>query len=100
MNFGKRGWGSGGRRENLLKEIYTKHYTLALSTNDMKNANRLLNIIKKAEAINKYNLILQSEMSISVYDKLKPFLLHIWPNSVSYNTKTKIWTWLKVVQAD
>ena len=64
------------------------------SKTDMKNMHRLLETIKKNGAIDKYQLIMQSGLSISLYDKLKPFLLEVFKHQVDYDSKSKLWTWL------
>lgn len=65
---------------------------------DISNINRLLGIIRKESAIDKYNLVMKSGLSISTYDKLKPFLESVYKHNVEYDRKTKIWKWLEQIE--
>lgn len=56
--------------------------------------NKLFEIIKKHRRINKYDLMDEARISISTYEKIKPWIEHKFPNFVKYDQKTKGWLWI------
>lgn len=58
---------------------------------EMSKINKLVEIILREGAITKIRLIMISGISISYYEKLKPFLEEIYPHKVQYDKTTKIW---------
>ena len=50
----------------------------------MSRINRLVEIIQKEKKVSRINLIMASGMSISYFDKLKPFLLTIYQEQIRY----------------
>ena len=57
--------------------------------------NRLLEVIKKHKQIDKFDLIMESGISISYYEKLKPFMERIFVHNVKYDKETKKWKWIR-----
>ena len=57
--------------------------------------NRLLGLIKKHKEIDKFDLIMNSGISISYYEKLKPFMERIYAHNVQYDKETKKWRWIR-----
>ena len=51
---------------------------------EMSRINRLVELIQKNKKISRVNLIMASGMSISYFDKLKPFLLNIYGEQIRY----------------
>jgi hypothetical protein len=62
---------------------------------ELRRINRLVEIIQKEEKITKVQLVLKSQISISYYEKLKPFLEEIYPHKVRYDKDTKTWEAIK-----
>ena len=67
---------------------------------EMRKINRLMEIIQKEEKIGKIPLIMKSGISISYYEKLKPFLEEIYPHKVQYDRLTKVWFAIKQTEID
>ena len=57
------------------------------------HGNRIKEIIRAADEIHKYELIELAGISLSTYEKLKPWLLWRFPDFVSYDRTTMIWKW-------
>ena len=51
---------------------------------EMSRINRLVELIQKNKKISRVDLIMASGMSISYFDKLKPFLLNIYEQQIRY----------------
>ena len=62
---------------------------------ELSRINRLLEIIQKEGAISKIQLVMRSGISISYYEKLKPFLEEIHAYKIRYDKDTKIWHAIK-----
>jgi hypothetical protein len=58
---------------------------------EMRRINKLLEVIQKEGKIGKIRLIMQSGISISYYEKLRPFLEEIYSHKVQYDMNTKMW---------
>lgn len=58
---------------------------------EMSKMNRMIEIIKKEKKISKVQLVMRAGISVSYYDKLKPFLEEIFTHVVKYNKETKMW---------
>jgi hypothetical protein len=54
---------------------------------------RIKQIIETEGEIHKYDLIEKTRISLSTYDKLKPWILYKFQEFVSYDKETKIWRW-------
>jgi len=52
---------------------------------EMSRINRLVEIIQREKKISRVNLILASGISISYFDKLKPFMLSIYAEQITYD---------------
>ena len=57
---------------------------LLTTRKEMSRINRLVELIQKNKKISRVNLIMASGMSISYFDKLKPFLLNIYEEQIRY----------------
>jgi len=55
---------------------------------EMTRINRLVEIIQKNKKISRVELIMKSGMSISYFDKLKPFMLMIYGEQILYENGT------------
>lgn len=62
---------------------------------EMRKINKLLEIIRKEGSIGKVQLVMKSGISISYFEKLKPFLEEIYPHFVRYDKETKVWHFIK-----
>lgn len=58
---------------------------------EMSRINRIVEIIEKEGRISKIQLVMKSGISISYYEKLKPFIEEIYPHKVRYDRITKMW---------
>lgn len=58
---------------------------------EMSRINRIVEIIEKAGTISKIQLVMKSGISISYYEKLKPFIEEIYQHKVRYDQITKNW---------
>ena len=54
------------------------------------HGNRIKEIIRAAGEIHKYKLIELAGISLSTYEKLKPWILWKFPDFVSYDRKTHL----------
>ena len=61
------------------------------TSREMSKINKLLEIIKKEGPISKVRLVMMSGISLSYYEKLKPFLEEIYSYAVQYDKSTKTW---------
>ncbi len=57
-------------------------------------ANKLRDIIKEHGRIHKYDLINKANMSISTYEKIKPWFEFTFPDFVRYDRTTLEWEWI------
>ena len=57
----------------------------------MSKMNRMVETIRKEKKISKVRLVMQSGISISYYEKLKPFVEELFANSVRYNRDERMW---------
>lgn len=58
---------------------------------EMSKINKLVDIIQKEGVISKVRLVMKSGISLSYYEKLKPFVEEIYPHKVRYDKGTKTW---------
>jgi len=58
---------------------------------EMRKINKLVEIIQKEKVISKVRLVMQSGISISYYEKLKPFMEELYPHKIRYDRDTKTW---------
>lgn len=70
------------------------------SRNDMRHLNQLVEIIKQSGTIGKVRLVMQSGMSVSMYDKLKPFLEEVYQHQVRYDRELKQWIYCAVEELE
>ncbi len=61
------------------------------SRREMRILNDMRNLIVKEGAINKYDLMIRSEISVSYYDKLSPILQHLYGPRIEYDRRSKNW---------
>ena len=66
------------------------------TSKEMSKINRMVEIIQKEGIISKVRLVMRSGISISYYDKLKPFMEEIYAHKVRYEKDTKTWQSLKM----
>jgi len=51
----------------------------------------LLHIIKKKVDIHAFDLIDEANITLSVYNRIKPYFLHKFVAQISYDKSTKMW---------
>lgn len=65
---------------------------------EMSRINRLVEIIQREKKISKVRLVMASGMSISYFDKLKPFLLEIYEEQIRWNKEDGFFESIKNVK--
>jgi len=65
------------------------------SQREMSKINKLVQIIEKEKTISKVQLVMQYGISISYFEKLKPFLEELYSHKVQYDKETKVWRAIK-----
>lgn len=61
------------------------------SQREMSKINKMVQIILKEKAISKVQLVMRSGISISYYEKLKPFMDELFENRIQYDKELKLW---------
>ena len=61
----------------------------------MSKINRMMEIIQKEGVISKVQLVMRSGISISYYEKLKPFMEELYQHKVQYDKSMKVWKSIK-----
>jgi hypothetical protein len=64
---------------------------------EMRKINKMVEIILKEGTISKIRLVMMSGISISYYEKLKPFMEEIYSHKIRYDGETKTW---RAIQAE
>ncbi len=57
-------------------------------------ANRFKELVRKEGKIHKFEIINQLRISISTYEKLKPWLEYTFSKFMKYNKEEKMWEWI------
>jgi len=65
---------------------------------EMTKINRLMETIKKEKNITKVHLVMQSGLSISYFEKLRPFLLEIYAHNIIYDKQEKLFKWIESIE--
>jgi len=58
---------------------------------EMSKINRMVEMIQKEGVISKVRLIMNSSISISYYEKLKPFMEELYHHKVQYDKSMRVW---------
>ena len=58
---------------------------------EMTRINRIVEQIEKNSPISRVKLIMACGISVSYFDKLKPFILELYPHKVRFDAETKLW---------
>lgn len=61
------------------------------TSSELKKINKMVSIIEREGTISKVRLVMLSGISISYYEKLKPFMEEIYSHKVQYDKSTKVW---------
>ena len=69
------------------------------SRGEMRNINRLVDIIRKNGSINKIQLVIAAHISNSSYEKLKPYIEAMF-HDIEYDRSTKMWRVIESEQID
>jgi len=70
------------------------------SKSQFKITNKWIAIVSEFKRINKFLLIDQLGISISYYEKLKPWIEYKFPDFISYDRETKDWVWVEEKNGD
>jgi len=65
---------------------------------EMTKINRLMETVKKEKNISKVHLVMQSGLSISYFEKLRPFLLEIYSHNIRYDKQERLFKWIESVK--
>ena len=57
---------------------------------EMSRLNEMLAIIQKEKQISKVQLVLKARIGISYFDKLRPFLLELYGDYITYDKDAKV----------
>ena len=60
------------------------------------HAKRIMEIIERHGEIHKFDLIEEARISLSLYEKLKPWIEYKFADFVTYDKTTKKWKWIAV----
>jgi len=55
----------------------------------------MVEIIQKENVISKVQLVMRSGISISYYEKLKPFMEELYQHKIRYDISMKVWRAIK-----
>ena len=66
-------------------------YVVMTTRKEMSKMNRMVETIKRERKISKVRLVMQSGISISYYEKLKPFVEELFGDFVRYNKDDRMW---------
>ena len=58
---------------------------------EMSKMNRMVECIRKEGRITKVQLVMKSGISISYYEKLKPYMEEIFQHSIRYDKESRSW---------
>lgn len=72
---------------------------LLTTRKEMTRINRLFEVIKREKTISKVQLVMQSGVSISYFEKLRPFLLEIYGNYIEYDKDLKLFKYVESLPA-
>ena len=61
------------------------------SQRELSKINKMVKIIEDEKVISKVQLIMRSGLSISYFDKLKPFMEEIYSHKIKYDKSEKVW---------
>jgi len=70
------------------------------SQREMSKINRMVDIIIKEGVISKVQLVMRSGISISYYEKLRPFMEELYPHKIQYDKSMKVWRAIKQEDVD
>lgn len=62
---------------------------------EMTRINEMVQIIERNGVISKVQLVMQSRISISYYDKLKPYMEEVFSHKIRYDKESKTWHTIK-----
>lgn len=62
---------------------------------EMTKINRVITIIENHAPISKVQLVIKSGLSISYFEKLKPFVEELYPHKVRWDKEDKLWYAIK-----
>jgi hypothetical protein len=65
---------------------------------EMSRLNEILRIIQEEKRISKVQLVLKTRISISYFDKLRPFLMELYGDFIRYDKDEKVFISLTAAQ--
>ena len=64
---------------------------LMASQKEMRKMDRMVRIIEQERVITKVQLVMKAMISISYYEKLKPFMEELYAHRIQYDKHTTTW---------
>lgn len=61
------------------------------SQKELSKINKMVTIIQREQTISKVRLVMMSGISISYYEKLKPFMEELYPHKIRYEKEMRVW---------
>ena len=65
---------------------------------EMSRMNKMVEIIRKEKKISKVQLVMKSGISISYYEKLKPYMEELFQHSIRFDKDLKCWIAIEVTE--
>jgi len=65
-----------------------------LSNGIKYHTKRFLEILSTVGEIHKYDIIEELKISLSTYEKLKPYIEYKFSHTLSYDKPSKVWKWI------
>ena len=62
---------------------------------DMMNMNKIVDVIRDKKRASHIDVVMMSGLSISVYEKLRPYVTQLFIHKVRYNKPEKMWEWIE-----
>lgn len=67
---------------------------------EISKINLIVETIQKNSPISKVQLVMKTSLSISYFDKLKPFVEEIYATKVRWDKNTKLWYYIKFTEIE
>ncbi len=71
-------------------------YGVLTTRKEMSKMSRMVDLIRANKKISKVQLVIQTHISISYYEKLKPFMEELFSQSIRYNSVDRMWESIEV----
>ncbi len=62
---------------------------------EIKRLEKIVKIIKENSPISNVQIVLKSQLSISYFDKLRPFVIELYSDIIQWRKDEKLWYYIK-----